>query len=260
MITKRRNMTYRPRLETLEDRLALSISGPPIVDPGPPITLQEGTQSVFALQGSFTAPGYSSQTDWATGEFFVRDSGGKLVEFGGATVKNDQNLIYDVVPLPPGAYTLELDLTIDGIKGSGQTSLTMLPPPPSQGPIVVNAGPDVTTPEGAQPNSIPMSGSFTDPNIAGKTYLPCAFYVTRDSDGALIEDGGVQVNVANQTLSYSVVQVWPGDYTVTLRLTDGNMTGVGMTHLHVLPNQPPPPPSAPQVVAPANAVITEGGN
>jgi hypothetical protein len=248
---------FRPRLELLEERQNPSGAIAPIVNAGPPLTLQEGVGPIFTVQGSFND---SNTPAFDTGEFFVRQaSNGALVDFGAIKINQPaQTLSYNLVNLPPGNYTVELDVTDDGVTGIGHTTLVMQSPPPTNPAApVVNAGPTVTVTEGSQPNSIPMTASFVDPNAAGQTYLPCSFLVT-DSNGNLVEDGGVQVNVQNGTLSYSVVEVLPGNYSVSLQLRDGNLTGLGFTSLDVLPNQAPPPPSAPVVVAPANETIAEG--
>jgi len=253
----KQKLCFRPRLERLEDRLNPNGVIAPIVNAGPPITLQEGAQPVFALQGSFTD---SNSPAFDSGEFFVRQTNGTPVAFGAVKINQSaQTFSFNLVPLPPGSYTLELDVTDAGVTGTATTPLVMQAASPGQPAApVVNAGPAVTVVEGSQPNSFPMTASFVDPNSAGQTYLPCAFFVT-DSNGNLVEDGGVQVNVPNQTLSYSVVDVLPGQYTITLQLRDGNLTGLGFTTMDVLPNQPPTPPSLPQVVAPANSTIAEGG-
>jgi hypothetical protein len=267
---QRRNR--RLEFDVLEDRLALSLLAgsandqPPIVptvDAGPPITVQPYQQTGSALQltGSFVDPEINVN-DYASGAFYLRRaSDGGLVEDGGASVDSlRRTLNYTLVVPAPGTYTLELDLTYNNTTGSGQTTLTVLsstPPGTPQVIPIVDAGPDTTVYEGQQPNIIPMQGSFSDPNATPESYLPAVFYVRREGDGSLVEDGGVSVNLQTHALNYDVVQVPPGDYVIAVQLTDGSLTGTGTTYLNVLPN--PLPPAAPQVVPPANGNITEGG-
>lgn len=153
--------------------------------------------------------------------------------------------------MQPGAFNLAKRFDDDGIfhgsitvtdnnglAGTAPFTVSVLNVAP-----VVNAGPDVTVFEGKQPNVIPMTGSFTDPGRENN-YWSSLFYVRRSDTGALVESGGVAVNPVTHTLSYSAVQLKPGDYTVTLEVRDNKARGFATTHIHVLENPTPPPPPA----------------
>ena len=262
-------------LEKLEDRLALSATpwsaspwsaaapsavAPPVVEAGPDVTVHEGQQpNVIPMKGTFTDPTITPYT-YVTAIFYLRRAGETAVfEDGGVSVEaTNHTLIYDPAVLPPGDYVISLEVTVANRTGRDEVTLHVVPnsDPPAAVPPVVDAGPDVTVHEGQQPNYFPLQGTFVDPNATAQSYLPAIFYVRQASNNAVVEDGGVMVDVAHHTLNYAAVQLKPGDYVVTLQMTDGPFTGSDTMALHVLPNTPPP--TAPKVVAPANGDIGEG--
>lgn len=258
---RKQMLSRRPQFEVLEDRLALNATMIPQVQLGPSISLEAATAPpVISLQGSFIDPEINV-FDHASAKFLLtKSSDGTLVQFGVATVDSLRRTIsYELTPPAPGNYMIEVDMTYGGLTGIGTTALFMLPSLQQTTPIV-EAGPDVSVTEGAQPTGIHMFGTFSDPSATYLSYLSARYFVIR-SDGSLEQTGPVNVDIQRRTLIYDILQVPAGEYTVKLQLTDRLFTGEGITHLHVWPNYPPPAPipQAPVVVAPLDGAIKEGG-
>src|SRR6185437_12724705 len=93
----------------------------PTVNAGPDVTVTEGSQpNVIPMQGTFSDPNATPQSYLPAIFYVTRASDGTPVEDGGVQVNlQNHTLNYDVVEVPPGDYTIKLQLTDGSSTGTG---------------------------------------------------------------------------------------------------------------------------------------------